>query len=315
MLAETYRSAKEAPVARRRTLLAILTLAALIFAAACGSSSDNKTTPTAGATASSATPAPTKASGTLILATTTSTQDSGLLDVLVPMFEKESGYTVKTVAVGSGQAIEQASRGDADVVLVHSPDAEKKMVDAGDGIERTLVMHNDFIIVGPKDDPAGVKSATTTNDAMKAIAAKGERFISRGDNSGTNALELKLWKAINVTPKGQPWYEESGQGMGATLQIADQKNADTISDRATFLAQKKNLSLEILFQKDKALLNVYHVIVVNPAKHSGVHVEAARAFAAFLVRKDIQDVISKFGVDTAGEPLFFPDAGKPEPAG
>lgn len=302
-------------MARRRRLLVILTLAALIFAAACGGSSNNKTTPTAGTPASSATPAPTKASGTLILATTTSTQDSGLLDVLVPMFEKESGYTVKAVAVGSGQAIEQASRGDADVVLVHSPDAEKKMVDAGDGIERTLVMHNDFIIVGPKDDPAGVKSATTTNDAMKAIATKGARFTSRGDNSGTNALELKLWKAINVTPKGQSWYEESGQGMGATLQIADQKNAYTISDRATFLAQKKNLSLEILFQKDKALLNVYHVIVVNPRKHAGVHVEAARAFAAFVVRKDIQDVIGKFGVDTAGAPLFFPDAGKPEPAG
>ena len=183
------------------------------------------------------------------------------------MFEKESGYTVKTVAVGSGQAIEQASRGDADVVLVHSPAAEKTMVDAGDGIERTLVMHNDFIIVGPKSDPAGLKTATTINDAMTAISTKQAPFISRGDNSGTNALELKLWKAINITPKGQSWYEESGQGMGATLQIANQKAAYTISDRATYLAQKANLDLDILFQKDKALLNVYHVIVVSPAKH------------------------------------------------
>jgi tungstate transport system substrate-binding protein len=258
-------------------------------------------------------PAPTKASGNLILATTTSTQDSGLLDVLVPMFEKETGYTVKTVAVGSGQAIEQASRGDADVVLVHSPDAEKKMVDAGDGVERVLVMHNDFIIVGPKDDPAGVKAAKLTNDAMTTISTKQAAFISRGDNSGTNALELKLWKAIAVTPKGQAWYSESGQGMGATLQIANQKKAYTISDRATYLAQKANLDLAILFQGDKALLNVYHVIVVNPAKHPNVNVVAARAFAAWMVRADIQKVIAEFGKDKAGEALFFPDAGKPEP--
>src|SRR5439155_5044473 len=190
---------------------------------------------------------------TLTLATTTSTQDSGLLDVVVPAFERESGYSVKTVAVGSGQAIEQASRGDADVVLVHSPDAEKKMVGDGDGIERTLVMHNDFVVVGPNDDPAGVQSAKTTGDAMKAIEEKGARFISRGDNSGTNALELKLWKAISFDPKGQGWYEESGQGMGATLQIANQKNAYTISDRGTYLAQKKNLDLDILFQRDPAL--------------------------------------------------------------
>ncbi|MBI5284438.1 MAG: substrate-binding domain-containing protein [Chloroflexi bacterium] len=289
----------------------------LLLAAACGSDSkDHARTPSAGATtAAAASPAPTKASGTLILATTTSTQDSGLLDVLVPMFEKESGYTVKTVAVGSGQAIEQASRGDADVVLVHSPAAEKTMVDNANGIERALVMHNDFIIVGSKDDPAGRQAAKTTNDAMGAIAAKQSRFISRGDNSGTNALELKLWKAITIDPKGQSWYEESGQGMGATLQIANQKAAYTISDRATYLAQKKNLDLVIVFEKDRALLNVYHVIVVNPAKHANVKVDAARAFAAFMVRADVQKLIGEFGVATAGEPLFVPDAGKPEPAG
>ncbi len=299
-----------------RLLPVITALVALMFAGACGSDSKSGTTATtAPATVAAASPAPTKASGTLILATTTSTQDSGLLDVLVPMFEKESGYTVKTVAVGSGQAIEQASRGDADVVLVHSPAAEKKMVDAGDGIERTLVMHNDFIIVGPAGDPAGVKVASTTNDAMTAIATKQARFISRGDNSGTNALELNLWKAVTITPKGQSWYEESGQGMGATLQIANQKDAYTISDRATYLAQKKNLDLAIVFEKDKALLNVYHVILVNPARHPNVHADAARAFAAFLVRAGVQKVIGEFGIDTAGEPLFVPDAGKPEPVG
>lgn len=303
----------------RRTSISISFVLALLVASlavACGSDSKGAKTPPSSPAAATvaASPAATKASGKLILATTTSTQDSGLLDVLVPMFEKESGYTVQTVAVGSGQAIEQASRGDADVVLVHSPDAEKKMVDAGDGIERTLVMHNDFIIVGPKDDTAGVKAAATTADAMAAISTKQAAFISRGDNSGTNALELKLWKAIAVTPKGQSWYAESGQGMGATLQIANQKNAYTISDRATYLAQKQNLDLAIIFQGDKALLNVYHVLVVNPAKHDKVNVIAARAFAAFMVRADIQKVIAEFGKDKAGEALFLPDAGKPEPA-
>jgi tungstate transport system substrate-binding protein len=293
--------------------VAVFMIAAL--SAACGGGTTTSKTPTSSAAPTDVpSPAPTKASGTLILSTTTSTQDSGLLDVLVPMFEKESGYTVKTVAVGSGQAIEQGSRGDADVLLVHSPDAEKTMVAAGDGIERTLVMHNDFIIVGPATDPAGIKSAKLTNDAMTAIASKQAAFISRGDNSGTNALELKLWAAIKVDPTGQGWYSESGQGMGATLQIANQKNAYTISDRATYLTQKANLDLAILFQGDKTLLNVYHVIVVNPAKHANVNVVGARAFAAWIVRPDIQKVIGEFGVAKAGETLFFPDAGKPEPA-
>ena len=308
----------------RRWVLAVAAIALIVASAACGSDGNKSSkTPTASGSAASgvARPTveppivPTKASGNLILATTTSTQDSGLLDVLVPMFEKETGYTVKTVAVGSGQAIEQASRGDADVVLVHSPDAEKKMIEAGDGVERALVMHNDFIIVGPKADPAAIASAKLTSAAMTAISATGAAFISRGDNSGTNALELKLWKAISITPKGQGWYSESGQGMGATLQIANQTDAYTISDRGTYLAQKKNLDLVILFQGDKALLNVYHVIVVNPVKHSNTNVIGARAFASFIVRPDIQKFISSFGVDKAGEPLFFPDAGNPESAG
>jgi len=302
----------------KRLPLLISVLLALALAA-CGGDSTKDKTPAAGATsaasATSSAPQPTKASGTLILATTTSTQDSGLLDVLVPMFEKESGYTVKTVAVGSGQALQMGANGDADVLLVHSPAAEKANVDAGDGIERTLVMHNDFIIVGPSSDSSGVKAAKTTNDAMTAIATGKAHFISRGDNSGTNALELKLWTAINVTAKGQSWYEETGQGMGATLQVASQKAAYTISDRATYLVQKKNLSLDILFEKDKALLNVYHVIVVNPAKHPKVKVDAARAFAAWIVRADIQKVIGDFGVDKYGQQLFIPDAGKPETAG
>lgn len=303
-----------------KRLLAGLTLILLIaaFAAACGDDKDSAggQTPaaTGAATATSAAPVATKASGTVIMATTTSTQDSGLLDVLVPMFEKESGWTVKTIAVGSGQAIEQASRGDADVVFVHSPAAEKKMVEAGDGIERTLVMHNDFVIVGPASDPSGVKATTSLEAAMQAIATGKAPFISRGDDSGTNALELKLWKAYNIDPSSQPWYQKSGQGMGATLQIANQKDAYTISDRGTFLAQQKNLQLTILSEGDPGLLNVYHVIVVNPEKHPNVNTAGARAWAAFVVRADVQALIGDFGKDTYGQPLFFADAGKPEPA-
>jgi len=258
---------------------------------------------------------PTKASGDIILATTTSTQDSGLLDVLIPMFEDETGYTVKTVAVGSGAAIEQGARGDADVLLVHSPAAEQEMVGEGNGIERTLVMHNDFVIVGPESDPAAVRDEERGDDALSAIAAAQARFISRGDDSGTHALEKKLWIAAAVDPAGQGWYEESGQGMGPTLQIASQKAAYTISDRATYLAQRENLELEIVLEGDPALLNVYHVIVVNPDVHTNVNATGARAFAVWITRADIQQIIGEFGVEEFGEPLFFPDAGKPEPAG
>ena len=286
--------------------LAVLIAFALTFSA-CG---DGDEAPDA-----SPDGAPTKASGQLILASTTSTQDSGLFDALLPAFENETGYTVKLIAVGSGQAIEQASRGDADVVFAHSPDAEKKMVHDGDGIERTLVMHNDFVLVGAGDDPAAIKAEADAKAALAAIASKEETFISRGDNSGTHALELKLWKALNIDPKGEGWYQESGQGMGATLQIANQKNAYTISDRGTYLAQKKNLDLDILYEGDASLLNVYHVIVVTPERHSGVNATAARAFAAFITRADIQQMIAEFGIDDYGEPLFFPDAGKPEPTG
>jgi len=304
---------------RARWLLAAAAIFALIIGAACGGDDDESSgadnTPASQATsATQPTAAATKASGDLVLATTTSTQDSGLLDVLVPMFEEESGYNVQVIAVGSGQAIEQASRGDADVVLVHSPAAEKKMVDDGDGIERTLVMHNDFIIVGPEADPAGVAGAASVTEAMTKIATAQSPFISRGDDSGTNALELKLWKAAAIEPAGS-WYTESGQGMGATLQIAGQRGAYTISDRATFLAQSANLDLQVLFEDKPELLNVYHTIVVNPEKHPDVRAAGARAFAAFMVRPDVQEIIGKFGVDKYGEPLFFADAGKPEPAG
>ena len=294
---------------------ALVALLALLFASACGDDADSDGgDETPGAPTSAVSAEPTQASGDLVLATTTSTQDSGLLDVLVPMFEEETGWNVQVIAVGSGQAIEQGSRGDADVVFAHSPAAERAMVEAGDGVERVLIMHNDFVIVGPESDPAGVADAATINEAMTAIANTESPFISRGDDSGTHALELRLWEAAAIEPGGS-WYEESGQGMGATLQIAGQRQGYTISDRATYLSQQDTLDLEILFEGDKSLLNVYHAIVVNPEVHPGVNADGANAFVEFLVRGDVQQLIGEFGVEEYGEPLFFPDAGKPDPTG
>ena len=203
----------------------------------------------------------------LILATTTSTQDSGLLDVLIPLFEAESGYTVQTVAVGSGQAMKMGEDGNADVLLVHAPTWEATFIDNGFGRDRALVMHNDFIIVGPADDPAGIKGPAVV-DALKALSAGNATFVSRGDESGTHEAELALWKKAELDPQAAAptWYLESGQGMGATLTIASEKGAYTLTDRATYLANKGNLQLEIMVEGDNALLNVYHVITVNPEK-------------------------------------------------
>jgi tungstate transport system substrate-binding protein len=245
----------------------------------------------------------------LILATTTSTQDSGLLDVLVPAFEKASGYTVKTVAVGTGQALQMGQEGNADVLLVHAPASEKTYMEGGFGAERLLVMHNDFIFVGPAADPAGIKGTASAVDALKKIAAAGAPFISRGDDSGTHKAELALWKKAEITPEGG-WYIETGQGMGATLKVAGEKAGYTMTDRATYLANKEGLGLDILVEGDTSLLNVYHVITVNPEKWPKVNVEGAKAFAQFLVSKDIQKMIGEFGVDKFGQPLFFPDADK-----
>jgi tungstate transport system substrate-binding protein len=243
----------------------------------------------------------------IVLATTTSTQDSGLLDVLVPRFEKETGTEVKVIAVGTGAALRMASTGNADVVLVHAPDAEKKYVDAGDLIEGRRVMHNDFVIVGPEDDPAGVRKATTAADAMKAIAS-GASFISRGDDSGTHKQELVLWAAAGIDPKSLTKREETGQGMGATLNVADQRRAYTLTDRGTYLAQRKRLALAVVFEGDPTLQNIYHVYLVNPDKHENIRTAGARAFAAFLVSPAIQQVIGDFKRQEYGQPLFFPDA-------
>jgi tungstate transport system substrate-binding protein len=255
------------------------------------------------------------ASKSVILATTTSTQDSGLLDVLVPLFEKESGFQVKTISVGSGQAMKMGEKGEADVLLVHSPDAEKKFMADGFGVSRRLVMHNDFIIVGPAADPAGIKGAQAA-DAMKRIAQTGTIFVSRGDNSGTHAKEKGLWKGAAINPEGQKWYQQTGLGMGQTLNVAAEKKGYTITDRATYLALKKGLGLEILAEGDSKLLNIYHVIELNPAKWPKVNAQGGKAFADFMIAKKTQEIISRFGVDKFGAPLFFPDAGKkPESLG
>ncbi|MBL0225315.1 MAG: substrate-binding domain-containing protein [Geobacteraceae bacterium] len=252
---------------------------------------------------------------TVILATTTSTQDSGLLDVLVPQFEKESGLQVKTISVGSGQAMKMGEKGEADVLLVHSPDAEKKFMADGFGASRRLVMHNDFIILGPAADPAKVKGASAA-DAMKRIAQSGAIFASRGDNSGTHAKEKGLWKAAAINPEGQKWYQQTGLGMGQTLNVAAEKKGYVLTDRATYLALKKNLGLEILVEGDGKLLNVYHVLEINAAKWPKVNATGGKAFADFMVAKKTQETIGRFGVEKFGAPLFFPDAGKkPESLG
>jgi len=246
----------------------------------------------------------------IILATTTSTQDSGLLDVLIPIFEKETGYFVKTIAVGSGQAMAMGQKGEADVMLVHSPDAEKKFVAEGYGVNRRLVMHNDFIIVGPAADPAKIKGVKSSADVLKLVAGANALFLSRGDNSGTHAKEKTLWKKAEINPVGQKWYQETGLGMGQTLNVAAEKKGYTLADRGTYLALKKNLGLDILVEGDAALLNIYHVIEVNSAKWPKANAEGAKAFADFMVSRKTQDIIKTFGVDKFGSPLFFPDAGK-----
>ena len=249
---------------------------------------------------------------TVILATTTSTQDSGLLDVLIPIFEKNTGYFVKTIAVGSGQAMAMGQKGEADVLLVHSPAAEKTFVSEGYGINRKLVMHNDYIIAGPPEDSAKIKGIKLASEAFKKIASTNALFLSRADKSGTNAKEMDIWKATGIKPEGEKWYQQTGLGMGQTLNVTAEKKGYTLADRGTYLALKKNLGLDILVEGDAILLNIYHVIEVNPAKWPKVNSPGAKAFADFMVAKETQAIIKTFGVDKFGSPLFFPDAGKKE---
>jgi tungstate transport system substrate-binding protein len=245
----------------------------------------------------------------VILSTTTSTQDSGLLDVLVPMFERNSGYSVKTISVGTGQALALAAKGEADVTLAHAPSLERKYVTEGKMKNRRLVMYNDFVIIGPEDDPAKVKGEKSALAALKKIASTGSRFVSRGDKSGTHNLELALWKEAGVTPEA-PWYIEAGQGMGATLGIGDDRKAYTITDRATLLAFSKRVRLVTMVEGDRPLLNIYSVMEVNPENGPRVNAVGGKAFADFMLAPETQAVIKTFGVDKYGQALFVPIAGK-----
>jgi tungstate transport system substrate-binding protein len=248
----------------------------------------------------------------VILATTTSTQDSGLLDVLLPVFKKDTGYFIKTISVGSGQAMKMGERGDADVLLAHSPAEEKKLTDQGYFIDRKLVMHNDFIILGPPSDPAKIKGLKTAAEAFKKIAQSRSLFMSRADKSGTHTKEMGIWKKAGINPEGQKWYQQTGTGMGDTLNVTGEKDGYTLADRGTYLAlnAKKRLRSVILVEGEPGLLNIYHVMAVNPAKWPKVNVSGAKAFVNFMVSKKAQDIIRTYGVNKFGAPLFFPDAGK-----
>ena len=303
-----------------RNILLTLGLILAIALSACGSPTPTAAPATeAPATVAPATEAPTPTEAppaapvnpNLILATTTSTQDSGLLDVLIPLFEEQTGYKVQTVAVGSGEAIKMGQEGNADVLLVHSPAAEATFMSDGWGKDRALIMHNDFIIVGPAADPAKIKGLGPS-DAFKAIAAASATFAARADKSGTSTKELGIWKKAEIDPATTKpaWYLETGQGMGATLTIASEKGAYTLTDRATYLANKDKLQLDILVEGNKTLLNVYHVITVDPAKWPKVNYEGAMAFLNFMADPATQAVIANFGVDKFGQPLFYPDADK-----
>jgi tungstate transport system substrate-binding protein len=300
-------------------LLGLLLLVAMLLSA-CASpaavtqpplpAATTKVEPTAAPTTAPAETQPPATSGEkkLILATTTSTQDSGLLDDLLPMFKDQTGVTVDVVAVGSGQALQLGKDGNADVLLVHSPSAEVEFMQGGDGVRRDPVMYNDFVIIGPASDPAGIKGMTSAADAFKKIADTQSPFISRGDKSGTNTKELAIWKAAGIEPAGD-WYLNAGAGMGEVLTMAKEKQAYTLSDRGTYLAQtKEGLDLPILVEGDKSLFNPYHVITVDPAKSPKIQADLANQFADWIISVPVQEEIGKFGTADFGQPLFTPNS-------
>lgn len=240
----------------------------------------------------------------LRLATTTSTQNSGLMNVLNPVFEAEHNIKVDVIAVGTGKALRMGKNGDVDLVLVHAPVAEKKFVAEGYGVQRLAVMHNDFVILGPVNDPAGLKDSSGLQDAMVRVAQRQSTFISRGDDSGTHKKEMALWSAAGINPEGK-WYLSAGQGMGAVLIMADDKLAYTLADRGTYLAYKDRIDLVVLYKSDEQLKNPYHVILINPEKHPHVKSRLAQEYADFIRSEKGQDIIRNFQI--AGERLFYPD--------
>lgn len=251
---------------------------------------------------------PTAGEQKIILATTTSTQDSGLLDYLLPIFEKETGIKVDVIAVGTGQALKMGEEGNADVLLVHARAQEDAFMKAGHGVRREDVMYNDFIIVGPPSDPAGIKGMTNAAEALAAIAKAKAPFVSRGDESGTHTKEKSIWKAAGIEPAGD-WYISAGQGMGDVLTMSDEMGAYTLSDRATYLAMKKEgLGLEIMVEGDQTLFNPYGVIAVNPAKSPKIRNDLANQFIDWIISLPTQELIAEFGAKEYGQPLFTPDS-------
>ena len=288
-----------------RATAASFFLAAALLLAGCGQPPDTANTdPATGA-------AQTPQRKAVILATTTSTQDSGLLDTLLPLFQKQTGYRVKTIAVGTGEALAMGQRGDADVLLAHAPAREQELVEAGFAINRQVVMHNDFLIVGPATDPAGIHGSNEGAESVAKIAKAGARFTSRGDNSGTHIREMSLWKAAAIEPDGD-WYISIGQGMGATLLFAADKGAYTLTDRGTYLSTKERTGLVPHVEGDPLFLNIYSVMEVNPDRFPKVNHAGARAFSEFIRGHEAQEIIRGFGVEKFGRPLFHPDAGKNE---
>jgi tungstate transport system substrate-binding protein len=284
----------------------LLMVILLVACAPIQSAAERPTLPAAQAATEAASPVLGEAR--LVLATTTSTQDSGLLDEILPLFEAETGVDVDVIAVGTGQALKLGEDGNADVVLVHARSAEDAFMEAGHGVRREDVMFNDFVILGPADDPAGIAAASSAVDALAAIADAQAPFVSRGDESGTHNKELSIWQAAGFEPAGE-WYISAGQGMGAVLTMANEQRAYTLSDRATFLARTlEGTDLVVLFEGDEILFNPYGVITVNPAKSETIQRELADAFVDWMVSLPTQEMIGQFGVAGFGQPLFTPDS-------
>jgi tungstate transport system substrate-binding protein len=288
---------------KKRSLLTLVSLLILVvFLVGCVA---NQPTPTP----TESTPVPVEKKE-VILSTTTSTQDSGLLETLLPEFTKDTGYDIKVVAVGSGQALKMGEEGEADVLLVHAKASEEEFIKAGHGLQRFDVMYNDFVLIGPKGDT--VLKNNAQNEALKALQYIKDnklKFVSRGDDSGTHKAELKLWKALTIEPTGD-WYISAGKGMGAVIQMADEMKAYTISDRATFLSMQDKVNLEIVVEQDPKLYNQYGVIAVNPNKNDKINGIGAEAFVDWIRSEKAQKLIGQFGVEKYGQPLFIPNASK-----
>lgn len=245
----------------------------------------------------------------LIIATTTSTENSGLLDELIPPFEEKFDVRVDVVAVGTGAAIKHGENGDADIIFVHAREAENEFIDAGYGVNRRDVMYNDFVILGPPSDPAGIEDSESAVGAFEKISENGEEFVSRGDDSGTHKKEISLWENAEIKPE-DPWYIESGQGMGQTINMADEREAYVLADRGTYLAYMGEIDLEILNSGDPDLFNPYGIIPVNPAYHPHVNYQMAMAFVGYVTSQEGQKIINNYS--RQGEQLFYPDAIEPE---